>query len=200
MRKLRYSNISEYRKARKRTPKQIETYKVKLSEYRKFLTRERNRKKAERALYEKTRAKLKGKTRNQTKKLWDGYKSSKKTIKKRYSTPDISFKEKTTKVFTTENQYELGAGDPDIMIGRFIDQHINDKGLRYMLIILKGINTTTGEPQFISDSYSKIELIDQKKYRYSIYTDLLSSLTFSKKESGETFEYQTTHIRLTFDK
>lgn len=209
MRRPRYSNIREFKKGRKRTKGQIEKYKEKLKDYRsytKIKTREKDRLTK---LLVSTREKIKGKSRKQIKNIWSTYNDRKSKIKVaysektlRFSPTGINYVKQTTKVFTKERIYTLSMENPDKSIKDFIMGVIDNKKLRYFLIILIGENTETGEEVIIPDAFSRIELLDRIKYSDidNLYTELMATMSYRPTKSGENFELKKIQIKLTYDK
>ena len=106
-----------------------------------------SRKKKANELYEKTRLKIKGKTRSKQREIWKEYREKKYSILHPTSIAGIT-------LFKRSNKQSYYKTSKRVDLKQAINKLFDEKKLRYVIVILK-IRTSNGEVLLVSDVFSK---------------------------------------------
>jgi hypothetical protein len=207
MRRPKYKNITEYKKAHKRTQKEVDNYKIYIRNYKGFVRLREKESERVKKLYERTKAKVKGKSIKQILKIWTSYNDSKEKINQTYKEKSLKYSStglvnysKQDKVHTFEKNYVVSTKNPSQSIANFLKIHKTDENIRYFLIILEGKNSETGEKLIISDSFSLFQIQEFPGDLNEIYDDLIESISYRNSKSSANFELIKIFVRVTYQK
>lgn len=209
MRKPKYSNITDFKKSHKRTPSQVANYKTYIKNHRGYVKLKEKESIRVSNLFERTKEKIKGKSKKEISSIWISYQKSKDNITLLYREKELKFsstgivalpKSRRPEIYTSEKSFNVSSKNPDFEIGKFIDNKIIDnEKVRYLLIILVGKNETTGEKVILSEPKSFEEIIrDGKDEYYNYYSDTLEAMRLRNTKSTSEFLLKKIMIKVTY--
>lgn len=148
-----------------------------------------------------TQSKFKGKTKKQITRLTNNYKKRKSNIKKEVSQQvtvilkldykELRFEHKEN-FFTNERFYTINRFSPQQAINKLILENI-DKNVEYFLVILEGVDTTTGAKLYVSDSYTKLNIVDLD------INEFISLMQNRSSGSGSNFKLKRIVVRVIYE-
>lgn len=207
MRRPKYSNITDFKKAHKRTKKEVSNYKTYIKNYKGYVKLRERESVRVKKLYETTKEKVKGKSRKQILNIWSTYNNRKEKISLTYKEKALKYSStglvqysKRDKVFTFEKNFTVSTKIPEQSISNFFKLHKNDENIRYFLIILEGINSETGEKLIVSDAFSIEQIRDGETDYKELYFNLIESISYRNTKSTANFDLKKIFIRVTYEK